>query len=1417
MIKNTTVRLLLIMLQICFINQLASYGQVPFWGEAESELKFKHLKSNNGLSSNITSVILEDKNGFMWFGTDAGLNKFDGFRVTIYTYGEEEKKHLSNGVIKSLWEEKSGRIWIGTDKGLNLYNPKDESIVYFLSEADNPGSLSNNTISSTIEDKNGILWVGTFYGLNKLVKWESGSPSFQRFYNDNTDSTSISNNRIFCLFSDSKDNLWIGTEGGGLCFLSAENKNSGSYKFRRILSTRTNNSELGEAIIYAINEDNNGNIWVGSDNGFSIINISGTEFSFKHYLPQRDVEDWFTEENVYSIVQDENEQIWIATFGGGLFLFDPEKETFKQYKHEINNQQSLSRDYIYSLYSGKNGLLWIATRETGIDRVNLRMQIFSHLRHIPNNSNSLSNNVIKSISEGPNGNFWFGTFGGGLNMYNPKTGEFNAFYHNPNNTSSLCSDIVESTCFDHLGRLWIGTTKGLNMYNPTTNRFQSFVNNHSDHNSISDANIWYVYPAKDKSGIWIATYDGLDKYDWNENRFYHFKNDSQDESSLSFNFIRAILEDNDNNLWICTWGGGLDQLVLKGTVDLNNARFIHHKHTDDNENSISNDLVNTIFEDSKENLWIGTQGGLNLYNKESGTFQSYFKTNGLSDNVIKGILEDENGKIWVSTQNGLSCFNPNENSFRNYYEKDGLQGNIFNLSSCIRNSRNELMFGGNSGVSIFNPKEITEQDEFPRVYFTGIKINNQKVQPGDEVNGRTLYDKSLNLDPEIELKHNENVVNFEFTAIENIYPEKIEFAYKLEGADKEWNYLPFNNRMVTYTGLKRGKYKFRIKASNINGEWGSNEKALEFKIKPPFATTYLAIAIYILILLIIIYFIREQAKTRLNIKRELKKEREAHKRRIELDQFKLQFFTNISHEFRTPLTLISGPLQKLITGKEKIPENQRENYLNVMNRSVSVLSKLIDQLLDFRKAEKNKMKLRISYSDIGKQLRNLSANFQDFADQKNLDFSLELYHDSIHYWYDQDNVEKIYYNLLSNAFKFTPVGGKIKISLKNKGEVDLPPNVQNRLKEDFFCLIVEDSGIGISEKNKQYIFERFSQIDSGKINLSGTGIGLSFTKFMVELHRGFIHLESTKGIGSQFYIWLPAVEKFFNEEEFFNEKVDTETILNSANSFPLPLLPDEQYSGEYNSTSSKERTLLIVEDYTDLRKFLIEIFRNKYNVLEASNGREGIEKVHKHGPDLIITDVMMPEVDGLELTKSIKKNLSTNHIPIIMLTARNTMDNEIKGLETGADYYISKPFNVDQLQLVVKNIIDNRKKLHNKYAGLQMPEPKEIEVVSVDEKFMTKVADTIEKNISEPEFSVEKLALETSLSTVHLYRKLKALTGMTPNEFIRSFRMKRAIQLLEQKKLMISEVAYAVGFNDPKYFRKCFKKAFGVSPSEYKK
>lgn len=1403
-------RILIFLFSACLMLPLISSGQNEFWGEAGSELKFKHLTSEQGLSSDITSVILKDNLGFMWFGTDAGLNRYDGFQIITYDYNPTERNSLSNGVIKALYEDHQGRIWIGTEKGLNLYQPNSESIEYFLSEVDKPRSLSNNIISSLSEDKRDDLWVGTSYGLNKLTKWKDGKPSFQHFYAESNSSTSISDNRIFCLFVDSKDNLWIGTEGGGLNLLTHENKENQTFEFKQISDSK----EFEETIIYSIIEDSKGNILVGTNNGFTIISTVKSEFKFNHYKAREEGGDWLLEDNVYSIAEDKQGRIWLATFGDGLFLFDPADEVLLQYNHDIYNNESLSRNQLYSINTTDDDLLWIAARETGIDRVNPGMQNFTHLRHHPNNVNSLSNNVVKSISESPDGKFWFGTFGGGLNLYDPTTNKFTVFKSGSNSKTSLNSDIVETTCFDHLGRLWIGTSKGLNMYDPKTGEVEGYKSRASSSNSVLDSYIWCVFPARDRSGIWVATYDGLNKFDWNEEKFHHFRNDPLNDRSLSYNYIRSVYEDNENNLWICTWGGGLNRLVLADNNSFDNVEFIHYKNRPNDTTSLSNDLVNTIFEDSKDNLWIGTQAGLNRYDKESGEFRSFFKTDGLADNVVKGILEDRAGDIWISTQDGLSRFDYETGKFRSYYKKDGLQGNIFNLSSCFRNSRDELMFGGNSGVSIFDPLKITETTEFPELFFTNLSINNREIYPNEMLNGRVLYKRSLNDISEIELHHDENTINLEFTAIEYLYPEKIEFAYMLEGADKDWNYTSYNNRMVTYTGLKEGRYRFRVKGSNSNGEWRDNEISINFKVTPPFWRTHFAYFIYFIFFVIIVYLIRQQVKTRTKIKLEFEKEKEKHKRQAELDRFKLQLFTNISHEFRTPLTLIAAPLQKLLSSKGTISEKQKLSYLSTMNRSVSILTKLVDQLLDFRKAENNKMRLRVAYTDIGQQLKDIYQNFQDFADQKNIRFSFESDHNSVHYWYDADKLEKIVYNLLSNAFKFTSIGGEITVMLKNRGEVELPKYAVNSSRSNFYCVVIEDTGVGISDANKKYIFDRFSQIDSGKLKNGGTGIGLSFAKNMVELHHGFIDLESVEHEGSKFFVWLPANEKLFKESELVRQD-SREELSENRSEFSLPFLPDTKDSGVDSRLGSKEITILIVEDYSDLRDFMAGIFSSKYNVLLASNGREGLEKVDKSGPDLIITDVMMPEMDGLEFTKRVKKNLTSSHIPIIMLTAKNTVNNEIEGLKTGADYYISKPFNVERLQLVVNNIIKGRKKLHKKYTGIAIPDPKGVAVVSADEKFIARVGEIIELNIAEPEFSVELLAVETGLSTVHLYRKLKALTGVSPNELIRSFRMKRATQLLEQNKMMISEVAYAVGFSDPKYFRRYFKNVFGISPSDY--
>ncbi|MCK5471363.1 MAG: hypothetical protein KAI99_22720, partial [Cyclobacteriaceae bacterium] len=1016
-------------------------GQENYWGNAESEKKFNHLQTEQGLSSNVINCVFQDKDGFMWFGTDAGLNRYDGFRIRNYNYGLNVSNGLSNGAIKSITQDRSGIIWIGTEWGLNRLDPVTDSITYHLSDENSAFTLTNNTIASIVEDNDGVLWIGTFSGLNKLTGWDkAGNPIFKQFLHVSSESSSLSNNRIYHIYCDKKNNIWIGTEGGGLNLLTEKSRNTNNNFIHFLHKSETPNS-ISNNIIYSINEDSYGNIYVGTDEGFNIISMNNEDTVIHSYMTTQENKDRLQENRVFSIVPDDpdmNDKMWIGTYGSGLNLFDPLKETFIVYKKNSYDPQSLSIDYIYSLYASEDGMLWLATRDTGIDWINPENQRFLHLKSIQNNPNSLSNSVVKSIVEDRHGKFWFGTFGGGLNMYDPNSKSFTVYTHNPSNPNSISSNIVESLCFDYSGRLWAGTSGGLCLFDEKSKQFTRYVHDPTDPNSLPHDYIWNIAPSKKKDGLWLATYDGLSKFDWTNNKFYSFKNNPSDPNSLSYNYLRSVNEDDQNNIWVCSWGGGLNKLDLTTNQDLNNVKFEHFRHDPENPESISNDLVNIFFIDNKGHNWVGTQGGINRFYPDKGTFKSYTVNDGFVDNVVKGILEDDDGLLWISTQNGLSKFDPVKGTFQNYHKKDGLQADVFTLSSCYKNSRGEMMFGGVNGVSIFNPDKIIERIITPPVQIDRIRINNIELSAGYKLNGRVLIDKSISKMEEIQLDHDENVITLEFTAIEYSSPEMLEFSYQLEGADKQWNYAAYNERQVTYSGLGAGKYLFRLRATNKNGNWGQQEKQLKITVHPPYWATNLAYFIYILIISGLIFIIYFNVRNRIKFKRELAVEKEVHKRRMKIEEFKLRFFTNISHDIKTPLTLISVPLQRMMKEPNNISNAQRMHYFSTMHKSVQMLLRLVNQLLDFRKIENKKLKLEVNENDLAHYLKEHASSFIDYAEEKNIHFNIELPDEREKIWFDPKIIDKVIFNLLSNAFKFTPVGGSVTIQLlETKSELSL--------------------------------------------------------------------------------------------------------------------------------------------------------------------------------------------------------------------------------------------------------------------------------------------------------------------------------------------------------------------------------------------
>ncbi|MCT4591416.1 MAG: response regulator [Carboxylicivirga sp.] len=1349
-----------------------------------------HLQTEQGLSSNVTGSILQDKKGFIWIGTDAGLNRYDGNSIKIYKHTRNNNS-ISNDIIKCLFEDRDTCLWIGTELGLNKYDPQSDYFSTFLA-SDNKKSLSDNTITAVTQGKH--LWVGTINGLNQVDTDTDGITVLKQFFYDPNDSLSLSNNRIYSLFTDSQGIVWIGTEGGGLNYISNNGAEKKIHRFPK-------NSGFTGRIVYSIYEHED-KIIVGTEAGVNIIKKLEGQYKIQTFQPYE-----IKNAPVYSFTGDNDHNIWIGTFGSGLTHFNLNNGTFHNYLHNRLDASSLSRNFVYSVMKAKDGIVWLSTRETGVDRIDPNIQRFAHIRNEINNPNPLSNNVVKAITEDKNGNIWIGTYGGGLNKYNPKTKQFTAYRHQAENPNSIASDIIESLCFDHQNRLWLGTAKGLDLFDPSTNTFTHFQHDENNPNSITNNNIWSVCASKDKKSIWIATYDGLNHYDWTTKRFTHFKNDPDNPNSLSFNFLRAVYEDQYNQLWVCTWGGGLDKLNLSKTADLKNAKFEHYRYHLNNTNGISSDLINTIFVENEDICWIGTQQGLNKYQRSTNSFTQYNIEDGLIGNVVKAIVKDDKGFIWISTQNGISKLNPIDNSFSNYNKHDGLQGNIFNLSSAIVLKNGELMFGGNNGLSHFNPNLIVESSSFPTVYFDELRINNHPIKPHQLFNERLVLSKNLNADEKLVLNHNENNINFSFGAIEYSAPHKIHFKYQLKGADLEWNHTESKNLQVTYSGLRPGTYVFKVRSTNLNGDWNSTGPQKTIVILPPWwmsTTAYMAYCLIIIASSIaLIYIVRRKQ----HIKQQRFLKEEEQKNNLQLEQFKLQFFTNISHEIRTPLTLITGPVEQLLNTPTNNPE--QEYQLKTVQRNTNILLRLINQLLDFRKLEKNKLNLNVSQHNISGLIQNYIESFKELAQSQNIQIEFK---DKVSSTLPVDSnfLDKIMFNLISNAIKYTPHGGYMTIELRSPSD---RPSVLIDESDSYYCISVKDNGVGIAKDKQQYIFDRFTQIEDQHQLQSGTGIGLSFTKSLVETHLGHIHLESEPGLGSTFYVFLPSEIQSYPTESI-TETANETNINQSKSQDDLDSIPLETST---DNNSSDQATILIIEDNQDMRIFIQNTLKNTYKVITAENGKVGFTKAMSENPDLIISDIMMPIMDGLELCKNIKSEIKTSHIPVVLLTAKNTNEDELQGFDIGADHYITKPFNLQKLQYIVRNTLSSRQMLRNKFGSQHMPSPKEITVTSADERFYEKLNELLEQEISNSELSVEWIADQIGLSSVHLYRKLKSIAGMTPSKYIRSFRLKRAVQLLEQNKLRISEIAYMAGFTDPKYFRKCFKQEFDVSPSEYVK
>jgi len=1367
---------------IVFLFVCAGAGYV----HGQDGIKFKHLGINEGLSQNSVFCILQDHNGLIWIGTEDGLNKYDGYGFTIYKHKNEDKTSLSHSQVNALLEDENHNLWVGTSGGLNVMDAITGKFSRFnLSTVH--ADENRDFISSLIKDSDNNIWIGTYDGLKM---YDKAHRRFISFTPKGLASTNYSRNKVKTLFQDRQGIIWI-SMGNDLLRFDPVNK-----QFLALPSVLQLSKTLKKSDIRVIREDGKGQYWFGTESEglFKFDSKNGLLLNYNTTNSRLSA-------NVVRDILLTGNSVWIGT-RGGLSILNTKTEQFTNYNYNRFDPSSLSHNSVRSFLKDHDGNIWLGTFAGGINIYNPESENFTNISEQTGQKPGLNHSVVSSILLNKDGTLWVGTEGGGLNYVDRNKQIFKYFSIQQSQRIDQ-SNIVKSIAEDKDGSLWVGTYDGLVNFNARTGATQMQTLNKEKEDQNKNLEINSILVAD--SGLWVAS-NGSGLYFMDRNHHIRsFQHVTDHSNTLSSDNLTALLSDGQT-LWI-----GSQRGLNSFNPKTNN--FTRFSNNPNNIHSISNNAVLCLFMDNSRHLWIGTQGGLNLYDQSTHKFYAITESEGLANNVVHAIQQAPNGSLWISTNKGLSniSFGNLSSHFTfahpiilNYTLDDGLQSNEFSDRATASDEKGELFFGGINGISSFYPDRLIRNSSKPNIIFTEFDI---KDKPVNVLSDKSPLKLPINDTKQVILTYDQAFINIKFAALNYNNAVKNQYAYKLEGLtnDIDWHYVG-NQRTATYTNLGAGDYIFKVKAANNDGIWNNTAKILHIKILPPPWKTWWAYCIYFIILISLLYLFYYYSYKTANLKHALDMEHKLHEKDEELLQRKLGFFTNISHEIKTPLTLIMAPLEKLINMNEG--NNKVQNQLMLMQRNGDSLIRLINQLLDFRKFESGNMKLKAIEGDVVKFAKEVVSAFEAYAlDRKiNLKFHTDSRHITL--WFDPDKLEKILYNILSNAMKFTQHGGEVMLSITNE------PN-------GFVLISIQDTGIGIPKERKIHLFEQFSRHEDSNLNSNGSGIGLSFTKGLVELHHGQITVESkvrtmeAEG-ATNFTVSLPKGSEHLSEEEKAVDTADSEQINNycydRSSTKPLPSEPVNQQD-EYDL--GEKPVMLIIEDNVDVLEFIASVFEHHFTIHRTPDGLKGWNKALEVIPDIIISDVMMPEMTGTVLCGKLKSDPRTSHIPVILLTARTPLIYKIEGLETGADDYITKPFSVRILETRVYNLLDSRKKLRERFSKDIYLQPTNMAITSPDEKFLKKVMDFIDNNMEEPTLSVEEMGKEVGMSRVTLYRKIKALTNQTAIEFIRNVRLKRAAQLLEQNKLNVNEVAYMVGFIDVDYFRKCFKEQFGYTPKAY--
>lgn len=1319
----------------------------------------KYLGIEQGLSNNYVTDIYQDRMGFMWFGTFDGLNRYDGYQFRVYRNRPREKTSLPDNRITDITEDTTGRIWVATKIGAAVLDYDEQTFRHLRLQLRNAeyGNI-DFTINGFAVDAGGSLFAASEKrGLLAIEVHPQAGPIGTPIPLIHRGGQTV-DYQVQGIDVDSEDRLWLVVKGIGVCYYDKVN-NVVRIKTNRIQSARC---------IQALATDG---IWIGTEAG--LFRYDPISDHLKHYTE----ENGLSHNRVTALYKTKGNKLWVSTDGGGITIADLNNQRFT-YLLGHDDGGPLSSKAVFAIYEDQQSRQWIGTLRGGVNIIDPLAHKFGLIRqHTPEGKTS-SKNFILSFAEGTDHSLWIGTDGGGLSHWDRRTGYFQFFEHQPGVTGSLTSNFVTSILRDKQGQLWVGTYGGgINRWDAQNRRFISYACFHPEKGN-KYANIWQLLEDS-KGRIWAATLDGGGLFLLNR------QHDRFEPVETGITNALCIMEDANDTFWV----GDYSELIR---LDLARNRVTRY--------AIGNP-VRCIRKDAAHRLWVATEGGgLLLFNTNTGDFKRYTEAEGLPSNVVLQLTDDRRGNLWLSTYNGIAKFSPANGRFQNFHESDGLQSNQFSYNAALQLQSGELVFGGIDGFNIFYPDSVSITPLAPKIVITDVRVGTKPFNAYSASNAPTTAAQIEKL----VLPYNSATLSVGFAALEYSFPDKINYAFFLEGWDKDWNHVE-SQRNAYYSNLREGNYRLRIRSTDANGVWNGEERVLAIEVLPPWWRTYWAYGLYLLLgfSAVYTYIIYDRRQTRLTYQVEWSRMEIAKER--ELNERKLAFFTHIAHEFRTPLSLIVNPVKDMLYSTNRAMDAEG---LTLVYRNAKRLLSLVDRLLLFQKAENQSDELRLVKLDIKHLVHEVFLCFKQHAESRLLDYRFHCTLENVYVFADREKLEISLFNLISNALKFTPEQGTVTVKLSEKDE--------------HIEITVSDTGCGIPVHIGNALFDRFYRDRLGnKRSVSGFGIGLFLVKKFIESHQGTVSYVSKENSGSRFTIRLLKGKEHFKGQLLLEDLGEHSMFLDELTEEPLQE-PDDTGTLATDlpnqvAVSNGQPIMLIADDNRQIRQYIAKIFKKDFSVYMAENGQEALEFIKKHEPDIIISDVVMDEMSGIDLCTCIKQDPSLSHIPLILLTASTSKDVKLKGIEGGADDYITKPFDNALLIARVVNLLNNRSQLQAYFYNEITLQTNPYKIPQEYSDFLQRCIAIVERELDNTDFTVKSLAEEIGMSHSNLYKRIKSISGKSANEFIRFIRLRTVAKLLVDSGCTISEAAFAAGFNDIKYFREQFAKLFGMKPSDYKR